>query len=262
VYRGPSTDIPDNVKSPIVLVLGWGYSKPRHLSRICSIYAKRNASTVLYIRPLWAPEFIRRYFEDDIASLIREHSANAPIIVHSFSNNGIWTYSSLCRRGILTQHDKVIIDSAPHLWYEPLTVRQEALMYTVVTLKSMSFTGLIKKFEKPLLLNTFTLLLACCHIVKCCQGLLGIIVIGDVYEMNRYIRDDLAQVPTLFIYGKGDTLVEWPFIEEFIDRWKLRNENIETLRFGDDVGHVNGLLKRPEEYAEAIDKFLLNDNSS
>ena len=207
--------------------------------------------------PLWIPLFLRTYFEDEIfrcVSSLSNYSTNC-MIVHSFSNNGMWVYGSLVQRGLI-RPKVAILDSAAWLPLEPLDAITEAKMLSMVAISTI--------LRKPVYSHViwtpiFQLLLystiVTSQMLKHIQGSWPIV--PDLLQLNRYIVFDQPVVSTLLIYSLGDALIPPDVIVKFSDMLKNRGFHITEKVFDHDIPHVASSFSRRDEYFETVRQFLM-----
>lgn len=242
----------------LVLLLGWGGSQRRNLSKVIDFYNSEGLDVVSVTMPLGIPAFLRHYVEDLTAaelSIYRQKYGSSELNIHSFSNNGIWVYGSMSKRGILPAHRKVVLDSAPFFHFAPYSIFFEAQVYTKVFTSS-----LLKKnvYEHPVLSPTlravFAIAAVICRFIESIQG--STPIIEDFIKLNTYIRDQSPGVPHLFVYSEGDELLPAPFIRSFRDALRARNVDVTECVFGCNVPHVGGFYIEPDTYKQKLRDFF------
>ena len=258
-------------RNMLVLLFGWGGSKRRNLNKIINYYNSKGVNVISTTMPLGVPKFIRTNIEDLISNTLSEHRVqypNASLNIHSFSNNGIWVYGSLIRRNIIPHPNKIIIDSAPYLVYEPVSMYLEAQIYSrVITPILLRRNEYYHPILSPLFTGLFTITNGVIKLIQMSNNT----IFEDFIELNKFIRDKTPVVDTLFIYSQGDQLIPSKYIKQYIELLRIRysrennnkkNNNIIILdrEFQDgDVGHVASFYVRSNVYKQYIDDFLFKD---
>lgn len=243
-------------RSPVVLLLGWGGSKPKNLSKLQSYYESRGSDSVVFCMPLFIPAFLRRSLEDGVVSILRSISGDRSVHIHLYSNNGTWTYAALVQRPDMPKVDKVVWDSAPYLNYEAPAASLEAAalsrVFTSVLLGRPQYTHpIISPLSQSLLFIFVSLSRALSRL-----PILGRALVPDLLGYNIYLRDLSPPIPHLFIYSSGDKLLPKQNVQEYIALLRKRQVPIEEVEFGDDVPHTASFYKYPEVYSQYIDNFF------
>ena len=84
-----------------VLILGFGGSKVRNYKRLERYYAAMDVNTITFVMPLLTPKFLRVMYMDEVLRNVKDVVLDSSgddngLLVHSFSNNGIWAYGEYC----------------------------------------------------------------------------------------------------------------------------------------------------------------------
>ena len=141
-----------------ILLLGWGGSNRKNLTKIIDFYTGEGVGVVSMTMPLLIPKLLRHYFENltiaEVQAQIDKSAPNHRLHIHSFSNNGLWTYGSMSKRGILPSSlGKLIIDSAPFFKYQDIPVKEEAMLLSKVFVPILLKTN---SYNHPILTPVLT----------------------------------------------------------------------------------------------------------
>jgi hypothetical protein len=210
--------------------------------------------------PLFVPTIIQNYYESEILRNIKqikleksvennvEHNAlnnngidndESRLFGHVYSNNGMWTLSSICQKKDAPFFDKFIIDSAPEFAYKdlPLDIQITKLsrVLTSVILKRSQYEHYI---ITPLTKAYFYLLIPPWRLICTIQKMMNLNILPNHTEFNVYMRDYAPAIPTYFIFSKGDLLLPYKYSQEY--KKVLDDRGVVTYEklFGEDVGHT------------------------
>lgn len=252
-----------STRRDIIVLLAWGGAKQRNLRKLLDYYRTKDVTVVSCVMPSFVPSCVKSYFEQQIALSVQEIKAadntmkESKLLAHVFSNNGTWTFSTLCRRKDLPSFDKLLLDSAPALNYQRLQLHQEVNMISRV------ITSII--LQRPQYQHPFDIFIKFILYLAIPMGgltsrLTGISFLPNYLELNCYMRDESPLVPTLFVYSSGDELVPFEMVKDFKSILKSRGVPTTELVFGNDVAHTASFFTYPEEYTDALQKhFDLKD---
>jgi hypothetical protein len=244
----------------LVVLLGWGGSVPRNLKKIEDFYESRDVKTVSFIMPLGCFKFVRDYLIDDLIHTINNNSKNSSIYVHSYSNNGLWAYGELSQR--LNELNgnivKLVIDSAPHFIYEPVSIHVEATLLSKVVTSIVSKGSYYHPIYTPVIYTSLVIMSSCSRLITEVCRLLNIpnIFIPDLIQLSKYLRDKTPIIDTLFIYSSGDALISTNTIKTFTNKWKERKVPLQSVEFGDDVPHTSSFYKHTDQYKTLICNYF------
>lgn len=255
-----------NKKKACVVLLGWGGSKARHLTRVRSFYEKdceEKVDTVIsFTMPLLAPELVRKVL---IKQIVDEIPASGDVLVHSFSNNGMWAFGEICeeienRNGKIAQPKRLIVDSAPAFFYEKIGIVATAEKYQPVILSTLLNRD---QYRHPILTPILKSLLIFFGVTAKFLYLLpgGASIVPDLISRSVYLRDKCPPLPSLFLYGGEDRLIPEYLITDYIDALKKRyDENhtpIQIVKF-ERAKHVSSFWDKEtrNEYRTIVKTFL------
>lgn len=264
----------------LVLLLGWGGSSQRNLEKVINFYSQRGCDTISIVMPLGVPHAMRDVVVEDLASEIaaankgkgKDKDKDRKVLVHSFSNNGIWVYAGLQQKiaksqGKLPVIEKAIFDSAPYFIYEEVSMASEvAIMSRVLT------SVILGKpvYQHPIVSPVVSCALFVCSVfyrtafrIQTNVPFLHNKIVTDYLGMNNYLRDQCALPSSLFMYSADDKLISEDMVLGYTDALQKRfdeggrKKDCECVRFT-DVGHVSAFYDRKtrDEYREKIDSFF------
>jgi len=258
-----------------VLLLGWGGSKPRHLRKIVEYYKQKDAQVTTFIMPMGVPLFVREALENKLVETLTEaqqsHSAQSPtppFVCHVYSNNGIWVYGSLIQRKDFPPVHKVILDSAPYLWYDKGGLLDEAKGLTpVITSVVLQKPVYNHPTVSPLVQSSLVLFLVASRFFEALQSLspMYLRLVADMVGLNNYLlsKAKLPQDGFLVVYSTGDKLIAKENIIDFKERALVaRGAKVQELVFGDDVAHTSGFFVHNKIYTERLDNFLFGKTAT
>ena len=253
---------PDAPSAKHILILGWGGSHLRSMEKVSDFYLKQGISTTSFIMPLGIPHFVRMaLLEEVVKTLPKEIDKDAnsswarlqPLYVHAFSNNGIWSYASLCMLLDTQQHggqikasstttdtgvhhnkhnqhalpvQKLILDSGPHVFYTPWSMSEEVYVYArVITSVILGRAQYEHSLISPIIRSILYIGQIFHRIVRFVQYTVPVLndcIVPPYLAMNVYLRDSTPMVPTLFLYSKDDGLVPPVSVEQYAADLKQR----------------------------------------
>ena len=250
-----------STRKDIIVVLAWGGAKQRNLRKLLDYYRTKDVTVVSCVMPSFAPSCVKCYFEQQIALSVQEIKAadntmkESNLLAHVFSNNGAWTFSTLCRRKDLPSFDKLLLDSAPAFHYQRLQLHREVNMISRVLTSTI--------LQRPQYQHPFDIFIkSILYLAIPFGGLMnhlttyGISVLPNYLELNRYMRDESPVIPTLFVYSIGDKLVPFEMVKDFKNALKGRGVPTTELVFGNDVAHTASFFIYPEEYTDVLQKHF------
>jgi hypothetical protein len=185
---------------------------------------------------------------------------NCNIVIHAMSNNGGYFYAKLL--STFTQNSKykhlheLIIGTTAEAF--PGVEDKDMRVLDVLSGRDLTASG----GKKPVLsiidwINPIAWFVSLIQWVAWIFLYLSIFMrIGDGFTWyKKQISDPVAvRWPVLVLFTEADFVVPASQIEPF---WKSVKQDVTLHKIaGDDVNHVQALLKRPDEYKKAIQSFL------
>lgn len=259
-----STSIKSRIDNKTVLLLGWGGSKPKNLKKIEEFYDSKDINWISFIMPLGTFQFVRNFMIKELIDTIK-YNNKKNIFCHSYSNNGLWSYGELTQQLNNNNNNdiivsKLIIDSAPHFIYQPVSIIEEANLLTEVMTSIVAKGEYYHPIYSPLININLILLGICSRFTTMICQLLNIPnhFIPAFIELSIYLRDKVQLVDTLFIYSNGDKLIPPEKIINFRSYWQNRNEKnilLQSYEFG-DIPHTSSFYKQSDQYKLLLCTFF------
>eukprot|EP00931_Biecheleriopsis_adriatica_P008496 TRINITY_DN109674_c0_g1_i1.p1 TRINITY_DN109674_c0_g1~~TRINITY_DN109674_c0_g1_i1.p1 ORF type:complete len:482 (-),score=88.99 TRINITY_DN109674_c0_g1_i1:25-1470(-) len=212
----------------VVLVLGWGGSTPSQLESLREWWRERGCATIASTRSPhdWAGQAAR------ISSCIPE---GAKVVVHAFSNNGMYLLHDLCQLRPAYSLVGVVVDSAPDDSLDASLLRQVA-NGCIRALCSLHSVALSERWDSALTLLEPAVEAQGAEISF--PSLSGVLP-GDV--------------PALFMYSSSDTLIKASAVEKYIHA--ATNEGqARRVRF-EGSQHVRHFQKHRRRYCDELGAF-------
>lgn len=254
----------ENRDIPLVLVLGWAGSQDIHVYKYAKIYEDFGYHTIRF-----APSTKTTLFKTDthikltwtLLDIIKNEQNNlteCPIVIHTFSNAGLFIYRHISdivhseehklSFGFIEKNLKALIfDSGPG-WpesYSHLSDNVTELVQNQVNFKPIAY----------ILANIGIAMFAFRHRLFLFKS--------ENYFTKFFtsITNDKFSVPTLLMYSTKDRLLHYKYIESFIvDRKKLKpNLLLDSHNFIDSE-HCMHYTKYPNEYLDKIKTHLSNSH--
>lgn len=250
--------------SKCVVILGWGGSKARNLTRVRSFYSdsEKVEKVVSFSMPLWAPEFVRKLLVRKVVDELSNGSdgGKGEVVIHAFSNNGTWVYGEICQelenRGTCkSTTKKLIIDSAPAFFYEHISLLEAVDRYQPVILSTLLNKDIYQHAILTPMIKAGLLLTGGAAKILYRLPLIGQHIVPDLIALSVYLRDECEPAPTLFIYGSEDGLIPPHLIEDFMGAWSSRVP-IEKVIF--ESKHVASFwdMASRDVYRSKVSKFV------
>lgn len=274
----PVVHRPSAPSNRVVLILGWGGAKQRNLRKLVQSYSDRGVTSITMVMPLLVPELVRRHITAEAASMLATElklltkepivedqcadKADGKYFLHSYSNNGAWTYATLLKqRQLPSMPSAVIMDAAPFFMYEALPIIESAKVFSRVLTSTILKKDVYYQFPlSEVLITLNTVMFAAARLIIRVQG--DTPIIPEMEKMCVYLRDSAPAVPTLFLYSTGDRLVPPEQVRDFMGKIKSRGVPVEDKVFGDEVGHTGSFFLHPKEYMDSVTSFLDRNNGA
>lgn len=247
-----------------VLVLGWHDATPRHLRAVARLHTSEGHVVHPVLSESGRSLAQRGGFEVEgrahARALARAHELDPrPLLVHSFSNAGFWTFAAMLRAlalehpFVLDRHVGTILDSAPG-FDEVMSVsftRRTAPMAFLPGL--LARLGRAPRHTHPILTPALSVFFGAWHLLAPSQigfmrGALGVVREAHLPRVDR------AALPILGIWGGEDRLVEPRYVEAFLDRAEAEGVPVERTFFPDSV-HVRHLVTHRAMYERTVRAF-------
>jgi len=242
----------------LVLLLGWAGSNRRNFKKILSFYESEGINVITHTMPFFVPQYLKETISRMISNTISKHKQpDSTFIIHSFSNNGIWTYGSLIKNKLIPTPDVLIIDSAPKFYYIPLSIYQRANSIARVAVSVILRTNTYYHWIwSPLTTSILYITIAYSDLRDYIKSFFSSKV-QNVLSLSIYLRDESPVVKkTLFCYSLGDEVISSSSVHEFANSWRSRGFVITEKVFGMHVQHVASFYKETDDYCKEIKKLL------
>lgn len=247
---------------PLVLTLGWLGANERHLGKYSSWYSSQGYDTLSFISPATSilfPQFGRKHAVQllDYAIDLSEQTKDGkqekrPILFHVFSNNGLYFYANVLQQvARSSQYERVlhstlgcVFDSTPsHLSVEIFTKGFGGALLGAMGITNGGRPAYDHWLVSPIIRALFSVALAPPFLRNNVSSLL-----------ESYVRFQ-PKCPQLFLYSKGDELIPYTDIELAI---RATNDLgiPATGKCWADSPHVSHFRMHPEEYREAVTRFV------
>lgn len=229
--------------SPSALLFGWFMAESKHVEKYAEVWRRLNYNTITTIGPpintfLLDDRQNKTFLLEILDTIEKDDRLYSNGLVVQFFSNGGSIYAPVLAKTVVEGNkvsrylSGVVFDSGPgYLHYESgLTAIKR---------------GLHLKNNNPL-----SWILAGAFLVWCGLGFLK----SRTYIADFYKNFELANysVPELYIYSKGDDIVDYLKLQELIIKRKERfRHSIEELVV-EDAEHVRILVRYPEEYFKKI----------
>eukprot|EP01117_Protostelium_nocturnum_P010381 TRINITY_DN3733_c0_g2_i1.p1 TRINITY_DN3733_c0_g2~~TRINITY_DN3733_c0_g2_i1.p1 ORF type:complete len:319 (+),score=94.90 TRINITY_DN3733_c0_g2_i1:85-1041(+) len=247
----------------MVIIMGWGGSTKRQLSRIVEFYSKQlKMDVILFIQPMLEPADFLRKFLEFVRNNIKLESRRQ-VVLHIFSQNGASTLGCLLgelfapNRSEETERFRSLFESKVHkVVFDSCPVEVEGSIHKSLRGGTRAMTAILlgrAQYHHPVLSTI----------------LYGILWFGHltnpgmekerrqrIRSIRRHLRPELVSM--LFLYSTKDELIPSNLVENFIDSAKKQGFKTESLRFKDSA-HIVHFKDHPEQYGSKVEEFVLRD---
>lgn len=255
----------DKLSAPLrVLLLGWHDATPRHLRAVARLYEPLGHVVHAVVTSSGRSLARRGGFAEEgrrqAAALSRAHELSPrPLVVHSFSNAGFWTFAAILEAleehpFVRDAHVGTILDSSPGFpedFDAAFTARTAPMAFLPGLLAR---AGRAPRHTHPLWSPVLGGLFGLWHLAAPTQ-------IAFMQRALRVVREahapaaDRAARPMLAIWGGADRLVERAHVEAFLERTESSGVPLARLYFeGSD--HVRHLVSHRAVYEKAVRGFV------
>ncbi|CAI2352887.1 unnamed protein product [Caenorhabditis sp. 36 PRJEB53466] len=237
----------DNAKKPVILMIGWAGADPKHVDKYVNVYSDEGFKVVSICPPRYHYQVPDESIGEKIAPIFRKFE-NSPVVIHSFSMNGI--------RGVISLHKKmgktdfeqkikgIVFDSAPSRPHSHQNGR--AMMLSRPRGKFWSDDARMRAHKAVEDVRNFFLWPIFAHAPS----------LRPRFSLFWHIQDRVS-LPKhqLFIYSAADSMVPVKYLKEFIETQKSRGNRVESVDFGDSE-HVAHFRAQPEKYKTTCKEFV------
>lgn len=248
---------------PVVILLGWTGSRDSHLKKYSNIYSNLGYHTIRFAPSHGFTLFTKRQHKDNARKLFylikNEYKlTNNKILIHTFSNAGsfvVYQYFIQIRNGMLNNNQfnhqdyefmsknmsGIICDSGYGWPHNPLELTK----------------GVTILLENQIKNRLLSLIVATGFVFSLNVYLFSMFGKDKFSVSYRTLVNDRIEVPFLFMYSKGDKILDPVDMYNFTIAKKrlLPNLYIKSAVF-EDAEHVLIYLKYPEDYTKNIVEHL------
>jgi hypothetical protein len=214
-------------------------ARPRHLSRLATIYDGLNVECEMFIqRPLSVLNVPEQTSE---MAALYDRALNRPVLIHSISMNGASTVLKTFTDHNLNLKPEInlrglILDSSPgHITPGTSHWAFGHAIFPKQPILARAAAVAIKPFFRLFLI------------------LRGQDLLSGTAVADRFYRDPI-KVPTLMLGSEHDELVLWKDMCEYADVARKAGIDVQT-RSWPDSGHVRLYRDHPTEYANLVREF-------
>lgn len=241
-------------EEPVIVLLGWGGCKERHLSKYTSIYGKHGCTTLMYIAPMEMlisvnPRKILTTNAKKLVNLLEDMDLiEKPLFFHCFSNGGALMYDLI--KEVLLKRDEIynvrgcIFDSGP---------TEFGLLYMCRTLLVIFQNETFKKYVNSIVIFLYLYILFLYNWMLSYfydnQDILKKISLWHSLVLESNI------CPQLFLFSKEDTICNYKSIQKFIELRKNKDVKVDFYMWN-KTPHVSHFRYFPDQYARIILDFV------
>lgn len=236
------------------VILGWAGSTGRQLRAVAAWHRDHGLEPIVFVpRVIRAMAFPWGWREEGraLAQRVRQSSRGEPIVVHSFSNAGFWTFAAMLRElegnPIVAAIRALVLDSAPGFPEQlgaSFTARYSAMAMMPLVMRAL---GRPPALSHPLLDPPLIAFMRLWYHLSPIQ-------IRQAEESLSIVRETGA-FPILALYSDADSLVPARFVEGFLDSLRARGRDVHAVRF-ERSEHVRHMLAHRHAYFDAVDAFV------
>ncbi|GFN76143.1 transmembrane protein 53-like protein [Plakobranchus ocellatus] len=226
---------------PLILLFGWMLAKQRHLDKYGNLYHSKGFDVLsLKMRPaqVLIPQRAQATVEQLLKLLLTPELRSRPIMIHGFSVGGYMYGEYLVK---LEQHAKVYAD-----------IRDR--MVGQIFDSPVDFEGVPSGFATVLTKNSVAR-----KVIQ--QSLEAYLRLFEKSITSHYINASKAfhrnslKLPSLMLYSRSDPIGVDRNIENVMKIWKQMGIPVMS-RCWQSSPHVSHFHRHPDEYVEAVLKFL------
>ncbi|CCD66244.1 Transmembrane protein 53 [Caenorhabditis elegans] len=257
-------------KKPVILMVGWAGANPKHIDKYIKVYNDEGYRVVSLCPPCYHYSIPNSRVGFYMSPLFRaidakpgdfRSFAKCPIIVHSFSMNGVrglisfWKWTEAEEKPQLRERIKgIIFDSAPSRPYG----KQDATAMVISTPPIDAFERWISEQTRISVLTWFLNLRAYLQIPL----LTMVPFLRSFVSIYYYLQTHIA-LPRdqLYLYSKADTMIKAKHVEKFIEKQKEKGNSVTAIDFVDSE-HVAHIRTHPKDYRTACLNFVRHVEAS
>lgn len=246
-YFNTQKETQNSGKSPLILMIEWAGAAPNHIEKYTKIYTDRGFNVVSIAPPLFHFDCPNDSVGRKIVPFL-EKNTDKPIVIHSFSMNGVRGIVSLAKATgnprLMENLEGVIFDSGPSVTFSHQNGK--AMMLSRPSVGYMSDENRAKTFK---LLNDARDFMI--------SPLLKLSPSARHHFSTYWYIHDKIRLPArqLYLYSDGDSMVPVDPLMTFMETQKKRGCHVDCVNFGDSE-HVAHFRADPEEYKRKCIDFL------
>ncbi|CAG5116239.1 unnamed protein product [Candidula unifasciata] len=226
---------------PLVLLFGWMLAKQRHLDKYCNMYHSNGFDVLsLKMKPaqVLIPQRAQNTVEQLLSVLQEPGLTKRPLMVHGFSVGGYMYGELLLKLDQQREKYQCIRDQLTcQVFDSPVDFEGVAPGFASVLVDNKLAQKVIRK-SLEVYLNTFKTTIT-----------------------SHYLRSSAAfhknelRLPSLLLYSRSDPIGVDTKIEQVMKKWKAAGVPV-MARCWESSPHVSHFHRHPDEYVEAVLKFL------
>uniref|UniRef100_A0A1I7TD15 Transmembrane protein 53 n=1 Tax=Caenorhabditis tropicalis TaxID=1561998 RepID=A0A1I7TD15_9PELO len=228
-------------------MIGWAGAASKHMEKYAKIYNDKVLNVVSICPPFFHFKVPNESTGKKITPIMEKIPKENPIVIHSFSMNGIRGLISLSKATgnpkMMDNINGIIFDSAPSLTFP--YQNGKAMMLSRPSSAYLSDEMRSKMYEL-------------CNSIRdsILSTLLKIFPSLRQSFLYWYIHDRI-QLPKrqLYFYSHRDSMVPFGPLEEFMEIQRRRGCHVESINFG-ETEHVAHFRDKPEEYSKKCIEFV------
>lgn len=241
-------------QEPVVVLLGWGGCKERHLSKYSNIYGSQGCTTLMFIAPteMLISLNSRKILSSNakkLVNLLEEMDLiERPLFFHCFSNGGALMYDLI--REVLLRRDEIynirgcIFDSGP---------AEIRLAYVCRMLSSIIPSESYRRYIQAIVI--FLRLYA----IYAYNWILDYFIDNQDALRRQSVWQSLVHEPNicpqLFLFSRDDDVCHYKSIQKFIQLRKDKDVVVDFYMW-DQTPHVSHFRYYPDQYERIILDFI------
>eukprot|EP00013_Stygamoeba_regulata_P006126 CAMPEP_0177640034 /NCGR_PEP_ID=MMETSP0447-20121125/6333_1 /TAXON_ID=0 /ORGANISM="Stygamoeba regulata, Strain BSH-02190019" /LENGTH=219 /DNA_ID=CAMNT_0019142089 /DNA_START=255 /DNA_END=914 /DNA_ORIENTATION=- len=207
------------------------------------LYRKRGIDTLtLYpgISHILMPSHALRMANTLLETLRREEHANRPTFVHAFSVGGFIVGNLLSALEESSSHRVDSVDWRGHVYDSVVDFEGVPKGLGLATSQSVGQPWLAKPIERA---------------ARGYLAMLGRETTHHYRHCSAAFKHRNFEAPALFVYSRNDPIADPDTIEEVMEMWRAKGQQVRALRF-EKSRHVSHLRGDPHAYEQTLDSYL------
>lgn len=246
-YHVASTKANASTSKPVVLMIGWAGAANKHMEKYSKLYNDKGYDVALICPPTFSFTVPNNSIGKRMLPILEKYG-NSPIMIHSFSINGIRGIVSLAKATgnpkLFDNVQGIIFDSAPSIPFPHQNGK--AMMLSTPSVTYMKDETRQKIYE---LVNAVR--------DKLLSPLVTLLPFLRPYFFSYWYIHDKIELPKrqVYFYSHGDSMVPYDLLEKFVEIQRKRGCHVENLNFG-DTEHVAHFRAKPAVYSDKCVEFI------